>query len=765
MQYVTYAILTWAILTICGLPLAICLLPRHLRRLAIPLAPTFAYSYIVFVCFHIFRTNIGGTDLFATYVVVPPVCVLLALAWYGRREIGTLFSQHAMLMVGMAWLSFAVLSTFYLLAGGRAVSLTILNADLQELAAIARYMQEFPRDTTVGFMAPPNNFVVQSDYVWFGASMLSAVMSSLLRSEPYRLQSLVLVVVASQACSFVYAIARENLSFNRATSVAVGVVYAFSPVVAYMVWQSFGGQIISTTLMLGIVYLVSDAQTRPAEARVQFSYFPAVLLLLCGMFVTYHFMVPIVAVLLCFYIAVVAALERSWPRLLYGAAPILAAALLAVALNPVRVQGALMMFNKLSTGGNGWFIPWLSPDVQLGFAASKLFGYGGFSLLDYDLNPRRIPGIVVAVALAAAAAWCLLRERGQQLRLAFVLGLAVPVLLLGFYYAVKETNADGVLGSYRSYKFTSMFLAFTLISLATWFGAQDLRGKRWRALLGASLAAILVAVSALELATVRRYAAAHAFIPKDELMQIKQIESMDFVSGVDVMDDNGYALYWAHYFLLRKPQAFQSFFYGGRVGPLIHPYRLQQSYPLLSLDEQASASRPAKLQRAARSGNPTAMGDIFVTPGGTDCVERYPITSRLELCKVPPDARIAMSPGGGWWYREPWGRWSGQKGRDAEIFIDTPVERSVRLRAVYEPLAPGRTIALSVDGVVVPAEVTSTELVSAPISLKPGRNVALLTANFDPETRKDDGRTLGVKWKRVFVESPQASTAATGGGP
>jgi hypothetical protein len=125
---------------------------------------------------------------------------------------------------------------------------------------------------------------------------------------------------------------------------------------------------------------------------------------------------------------------------------------------------------------------------------------------------------------------------------------------------------------------------------------------------------------------------------------------------------------------------------------------------------------------------------------------------------------MAMTPGLGWWEREPWGRWSGASGRDAEIFIDTPVERSVRLRAEYGQLPAGRALSLSVDGANVPVESTATGLVSAPFDLKPGRNVVRFTANFDPQPPEGEKRALGVAWRRVSIESPQASaaTAVTG---
>ena len=79
-------------------------------------------------------------------------------------------------------------------------------------------------------------------------------------------------------------------------------------------------------------------------------------------------------------------------------------------------------------------------------------------------------GPVVAILLMVPVFIYLIRER-KPLHLAFVVGLAIPAFLFGLFYAVQEAD-QGVLGSYRSFKITSTFLAFTLISFGLWFGSR-----------------------------------------------------------------------------------------------------------------------------------------------------------------------------------------------------------------------------------------------------------------------------------------------------
>src|SRR5437588_5302772 len=403
----------------CGLPLAFVLLPANLRRLVVPMAPLFGYSYIVYVGYFFYRSNIGGTDFYTPFLLAPPLVGLLLLIWRGHLSAAGLFGRQAMLMVALAVLSFLFLSSVFMLAQGRAVSMAFSNLDVVELASVSRYLQEFARGSAVGFLGQTDHFKVTGDSIWFGPSMIVAVMSSAIFSEPFRLQSLVMTIVASQRAAFVSIIARHSLSLDRRVALGVAALYAINPIIAYTVWQSFGGQMISIALMLAMTYLIMRAQTEPPEPRIQFQYLPALLLLFSALLVTYHFMIAIICVLLGFYITMIAISERSVKRFWTGAALMSAAVVLTLALNPIRLPGLLATLTWINAGENGWFIPWLSPDIQLGFEASRLLMGGGFPL-------GRTIGIAIVCALAVVTVLHLMRARELQSHRAFFIALSLP---------------------------------------------------------------------------------------------------------------------------------------------------------------------------------------------------------------------------------------------------------------------------------------------------------------------------------------------------
>ena len=600
MQFFAYALAVWLIIILCGLPFALVLLPPGLRPFALGAAPTFGYCYIVYFGYLLYRSDIGGTDFYAPLIICIPLGMLAFLVWRQRISPVQIFGQHAIFMLASAVFSFTALSSFFLLAHGRAVSMAISNLDIAELASVSRYLQEFARDTTVGFMGQSKWFLETADGVWFGPSMITALMSSVTFSDPFRLQSLVMLVVASQGASFVYIIAKDSLSLDRSVAVGVALLYGINAVVAFTVWQSFGGQMLATSLMLAVIYLATRALTEPADVKTQFRYLPPIVFLFSGLLVTYHFMIGMICVLLAIYITIVAACETSLKRFSIGAGLLASAVALTLLLNPLRIPGIVTTVTWLAAGANGWFIPWLSPDVQLGLnAANVLVGHA-------EITTGRIVGILLTGALVLATTLHLVRIRKQPAHIAFVLGLAAPVFLLGLFFAVREAD-HGILGSYRSFKITASFAGLTLIALSLWMDGAALHRRSPRLFVGVLLGLILIIANVHSLSGLMRVAKNVAFVPPEELRQIQKIESMDGVTGMNIMTDDLFDVFWAHYFTLKKRQVFQSFPYGGReVGKLTEPYRLE---PI--------------------PGAPNS--DIFLVTA--HCPDPHQVTNRIRLCK------------------------------------------------------------------------------------------------------------------------------------
>ena len=229
--------------------------------------------------------------------------------------------------------------------------------------------------------------------------------------------------------------------------------------------------------MLGVTYLATRALTEPANVKAQFCYLPSLVFLFSGLLLTYHFMMGFVCVLLAIYLTIVAVCETSLKRILMGAGLLASSLALTFLLDPFRIPGIVRSMSYLSEGATGWFIPWLSPDVQLGLnAADMLVGTG-------KVGTGRILGILLTGALVLATVVHLIRISDRRSHIAFVIGLAAPALLLGAFYAARGAE-HGMLGSYRSFKITASFAGFTVIALSLGWMVRHCAGFRFGGWLG-----------------------------------------------------------------------------------------------------------------------------------------------------------------------------------------------------------------------------------------------------------------------------------------
>ena len=100
-----------------------------------------------------------------------------------------------------------------------------------------------------------------------------------------------------------------------------------------------------------------------------------------------------------------------------------------------------------------------------------------------------------------------------------------------------------------------------MIALSFWMDGAALRRLSLRWLVGALIGLTLVIANVASLSTLLRFAENVTFVPTEELRHIQKIELMDSVTGINIMADEIFNLFWAHYFTIRKRQIFQSFPY------------------------------------------------------------------------------------------------------------------------------------------------------------------------------------------------------------
>lgn len=731
MEYILFSFLTWLILSSAGLPICLIALPSLLRKYSLLFAPLLGYCYFVFFSYYLYRLNIGGTDIYAVPLFSLPILILAGLVILRQETRGAFFSalnKEAAGVMGLAVFAFVIVSApFFAASSGRALAMAMSNLDIAELAVVSRYLQEFVPNTQEGFMGQTGHLMWTCRDVWFGPSAIVAIISSLIHAEPYQLQSLVMDIVAVQAVVFVYLMAKLILDFRSLGATVLAILYAISPVPLFTIWQSFGGQMFAISLMLALflvqMYNLKDARPHGSLVRC----FTTTVILLSGIILSYHFMLPISGMLLAGYFVCYAIFSRQWKRARNGGLLLIAAYLICAALNPMRIKSLFDSLAMLNNGNNGWFIPWLSPDVILGANADTLFvGIG-------DLHDRAVWAAIAALPLLLTS-WYLIRTPQAIWARSFLLGLAVPAILVGFWYAYLGQQ-NGLWGSYRSFKITASFSALTLLSGAIAFRGCSWGNRRLLAVVAASLAVITASASWTSMRELARFTQEHAFLPDAELQALKKIEALPFVKGINVMDADNFSLLWTNYFTLKIRQAYQRFPYGGRPVGL-----LNQEYSL------------AKNAAAAQAAGQSQQGIFSVE--STSFEAKYVLSSWYNLYKAQENRDVILTPAEGWWPAEPTHRWSGSNGAVCSIYIDAKSPNiPVRLQASFLDLRDKNYISVTVNGKPVNVTHDKVRLLSEIFLLQPGRNVVEFRTTLLPSNPPAwDPRTLSIAWTSVMIK-------------
>lgn len=733
MEYFLYSTLALLSSTLIGWSLSYLLLPGRLKEISLASAPLFGYAYIVFSSYIFYRLNFDGANSYANIVAIPPIIVLAYLFIFKKINI----KDQKLTPVFLYIFSFFILSSFYLIAGGQAQSLSLRNMDILDLALQARFLQEFPRDTTIGFMGQSGYLRETTDAMWAGPSLFSGYLSAFLGLAPYKLQSISMAIISAQATAFVWLIARRCLALGRNVSLAASVLYAVNPLAAYVLWMSFAGQTISVSLILAGVYFFMSAMEKTDDRRQIFFFAPALITVFSAILITYTYMFAVLGLMLGVYLFVLAVARKSTRDFWSGLFLLIVAAIAAMILNPFRIAALPDMIPMLASG-NGWFHAWLSPERQMGLGFTPTFVSGQqFPTL------MRVGGALLVTLVSGILALNLWRQRNPE-RIAFVIGLALTAVLIAFVLAVGGAE-NGVLGSYRSFKIAGTFVAFTILALAIPFDAKAIMEPRNRLLPVILFFAVLM-IDFVNIGQMVLFGYRHAYVMPVDFHKIQKLETLrisDSSSPVKLnfADAPNFDLYWAHYFTLKNPSVFERFPYGGRI---VEPGKRPYKYTVVPVDYSASE----------------LGADIFTTDEkNTVGSNAQVLNSRFQLV-LANEEWVSIKAGDGWWPTEGTHRWTGSKGR---AFVVQLHNNGVQIKqgilvGRFVGKQSGFNIKARIGNIPLIVTVTSKGIETAPFNLPLGQTDVEFMSSHDPVLLSTDPRTLGHMFNKMLFTDTQAGS-------
>lgn len=659
MRYACYSLLFALLYVLLGFGLTVLCAPERLKKHILLLAPLVGYCYLALVASLCYDVDLRGTDVYAPFVVAPPLVLLLYVVARRRQDLSLIRMRDpdvtAPLVIGIV--TFVLISSPLIGRPEGPTTISIGNNDLAFYASAARYVKEFARSEPLGFIEQADPYVFR---LTFGSLLSTAVPSSLYSIELYKLQNVTIHVFFAFGAALLYALARRQFFYKVIPAAAISLMYGVSPIMWYTVYHGFQPQIIGTTLSLGLFLVHGMAlETRADRLREYGRHSLVAAFLTWGTLVTYAHMLPLIyAMLICYSIPFAFRAESRISAAKWWIF-LLAALFLNVLISPSRATAMVELAVSRAIKQSGWHVSFFTPGSIFGFTLDSpdFASQTGF----------------IGLALSALLAGCVflgIRDTAKNDRKLFLLCSSLLMAMILGYVLLAYPMERRQWGGYKSYKMISFFLPLFLLASLPVVRNIELRRNGFRAF-PIALLVILLGGNAISCYYAGRWMRTAPNVVTADLADLKRVEENPLVESINVTGTRMWDMMWQIHFLLRKKLFFQTRTY----------------YAATSLDGQWDL-------RATGQANIDILHIASFEP-----VETITINSSYVL-ERPYSSRVLRARfGAGWHESERTHRWTGPDSNTSSIVLDSTLDHlPIAVGASYWPLDPNNRLSIFLDG-------------------------------------------------------------------
>gem|GEM_PF-6379274 len=554
-----YALLFAALLVFLGIGLSLLCCPQTLRAYILPLSPVIGYCYVTLAGWYCYGFDIGGTDVYAIYLCLPPLVFLYFGIGRQRRQ-GFLLADAGgwgvPLCIGLA--AFAALSIPLIDGDQGLTTISLGNNDIADSATKARILKEFSLSDAPGFLGQQDTIRYHLKLSYFGPNLTAAFASSLLSLQTYQIESLMTHVFFLFGVLLFYAVARDSLRYERPAALGLTVLYGFNPLMWYIVYQGYLAQVVATTVSLGIFLTYFKIVEHCKNRQDYFSYFPFVVLLNWGLVISYPQVFPLVYAIVVLYFIFSRWHDGSGENFSSRINFLIKSLGLSLILSPQRAAGILLSVFAVTTSDFGWFFPMVSPADFLGLR--NLVAPGGGLVLHGAADAAHGSATFLGWALFfTLIVFGFSRAYKTDRRVVLLAGAAQLFIFSAYLFLAYRDGSDSGPGGYRSFKLLTFFLPMVLLS-----GMIVFRQTRWRNVPLVLAGTVLLACNLAAAYHLAGYAAKYHLSVTADLASLKQIEDNSAVESINLPGSNWWEILWQTNFLLRKQLYFATGTYQGR---------------------------------------------------------------------------------------------------------------------------------------------------------------------------------------------------------
>jgi len=559
----TYAVGFGALLHVLfwGAGLAMTAMPKRWRRfwpvVAAP-AGLALQSLVVWLCTYL---GLAGTDAYAWWCEIIPV-IWWIVEWRrrGRVLFGETVKFAGLWLVMVAQLSLVLVPFARITRGLTTVSLGSMDA--ADYAAGARVFKEFAHSDRSGFLgltevvrvASADNFY---DF-WlrlnhFTPSALVAFNGTIFDCQPHELISVFTAVLLTCSLPAVFWLVRAGVRYSVLSSLAVTLLYGFSPITLYAVYHVAMGQLLAAPAIALITWAGVAVWRRP-NSRQKILEFGAVLAIAYAVILgSYNFVVIVCLVPAVAYVGGLGLRQGEWRRWANWAAAMLVPLAVTAVVFWGRTAGLEERFRLFRAFDFGWRVPVVTPEGWLGLVANHLLDPLGGAL--------RWGLCALATGAMFVGWWALAKGKPQRAYLAVCL---VVTPLVGYAFLYWRGVWAGTNASYDAYKILAVFLPGILGGAVGWLEASRKRTIWWGGvtLVGAAVVAVGTIRETRQFWEQLREPALGV---TRELVQLRRLEDDPSIGSLNLLTSDGWSRLWANAALLKLPQYFATHTYEGRL--------------------------------------------------------------------------------------------------------------------------------------------------------------------------------------------------------
>jgi hypothetical protein len=740
LQYLYYSLLFAFLYFYLGVGLSLLFCPKALGKYILFFSPLVGYCYLSLTGWYCYNLDIGGTDVYAPALFVPPfffLCYAL-LSCRGRLRSEELISAQMIAPVVVGIVVFLIVSMPSILSrnGANSTSPSPGNNDITNYANIARFLKDFTRSETGGYLGQID-FKFLADKTVFGAFLATAAPSSLFSLDTYQLQDISLRVFFLFSVLLCYVLAKEAFGYGHYPAVGLAVLYGLNSVMYYTLYQGFEAQIIATGLTLFFILIQIHAINNSEKRSDYFPYIFFGVLLNWGISISYPHMLPFVYVPVVGYVVLVSFHARSWKASINWGAFALATIALTFILSPSRGQSLvryLLVMNKVEAG---WHIHWLFPDAFFGFTF-KHWNFQPHS--DWIRLAITIPVLTLIVTGLVVA-------YKKDRRLFILAVVSVLPILTGYFLLARPDAAKAEWGGYKSYKLLSFFLPLVMLGSLILFRNLRFNSESRIAFVLPGLLLLLVGCNLLSAAATVKAMMISQRVVREDIAALKEIESNSLVDSINITTADNWDNMWYAHFLMRKKLYYKNSVYYP-ASSLIGHWTLKEGIEDLDILHVDGFETP---DAAGHAAGASTFGTKTIPVNSSFVLERLGAASNILQAKT--DA--------GWHASEGTLIWTGGESSVSTIILTSADRLVINFRLKYWPLNPNNRLSIYLNGAKVTDCPNSNHCEADEITLAKGQNVLELRAMLQPEVPGNgDPRRLGFAVQSIDISPSISATTA-----